>query len=267
MINLEKTSGLPIEVTKDYHLKFNPPLKEHKLSITRKFSEMVPVLMDKTAQPTPSREDMYYVYRNVAFEKDREIIEQNHLTYDITVVPPGRIGREFNKTLGHYHANIPGKEISHPELYEILAGQGLFVLQKTDPEFKNIITVLILEAKAGEKIVYPPNYGHIMVNIGTEPLVTANWLCTDYKPLYEPVKDKKGMGYYVLANEKGEYELEANPNYDSLPKPRIIDNRYMKYFPIMEHAPMYVSAMIHPKNLEFLAKPEKYAVELSSITS
>lgn len=267
MINLEKTSGLPIEVTDDYHLKFNPPLKDHKVTIVRKFSEIKPVLMDPTAQPTPPREEMYYVYRNVALEKDRKTIEENHLTYDITVVPPGRIGREYIKTVGHYHDNIPGKGISHPELYEILAGKGLFVLQKTDAEYKDVITVLLLEAKAGDKIVYPPNYGHIMVNIGDEPLVTANWLCTDYKPLYEPVAEKKGMAYYILANEKGGYEISANPNYQNVPPPRVIDNRYMKYFPIMERKPMYITAMINPENLEFLSKPEKYAVELSSITS
>src|SRR6185295_1475637 len=127
--------------------------------------------------------------------EDREIVEGHHLTYDITIVPPMKIGQEFNKTLGHYHGDIPGKKIAHPERYEILHGKALFLLQKMDPEYKKVIAVTACEANTGDKVVYPPKYGHIMVNIGQDVLVTGNWLCVDYKPLYEPVAKKHGLAY------------------------------------------------------------------------
>src|SRR5690348_7449365 len=128
MISLEKTSGLPMELTDDFHLKFGLPLPVRQPTIVRKFSEMKPVLKDASAQPTPPREEMYYVYRNVALPHDQDELNHHHLTYDITILPPGMIGQEFNKTLGHYHGDIPGKKIAHPELYEILHGRALFLL-------------------------------------------------------------------------------------------------------------------------------------------
>jgi hypothetical protein len=41
----------------------------------------------------------------------------------------------------------------------------------------------------------------------------------------------------------------------------------MSQFPVMQHGPMYLSGTNKPEILEFLTNPQKYAVELSSITS
>ncbi len=265
MINLEPTSGLPIELTDDFLLKFNKPLKDRDVTFVRKFSEMEPVLLDPNTK-APA-EITYRVYRKIALPEDEHTTEKYHLEYDITILPPMMLGDEFNKTLGHYHANIPGKEIAHPELYEILHGEALFVLQKMDKDFKNLITVLTIRGKAGDKIIYPPNYGHIMVNIGKEPLVTANWLSSEYKPLYEPVAEKHGMAYYVVASKEEEFELVPNKNYTDVPKARQVNNEFMNNFKINQVKPMYLTAMIDPQSLEFLSNPTKYAVELSSITS
>lgn len=266
MIDLSKISGLPIALTDDFHLKFDAPLNQRDPSIIRKFSEMVPVLMEPETKI--DREEMYYVYRGLCLPEHQELIAKKHLTYDVTIIPPAMIGREFAKTVGHYHDVIPGTQIAHPELYEILYGQALILWQKMDLEFKKVIAVHILEARAGDKIVYPPNYGHILVNIGTEPLVTANWLSTDYKPLYEPVAQKRGMAYYAVVANDGGYEMVANPAYAELPPVRTITTKFMDGFPIIiEARPMYTEGTFHPDRLEFLGNPQKYAVQLSSITS
>jgi len=123
------------------------------------------------------------LYRNIFLPHHQEKISKLDLRYDITVLPPGMIGQEFNKSLGHYHPMVPGLAIAYPELYEVLHGKALFLLQKMDADFKNVITVLAIEAVAGQKIVYPPNYGHIIVNIGSEPLVTANWVVSSFESL------------------------------------------------------------------------------------
>lgn len=265
MIDLAKISGLPIELTDDFHLKFNPPLAQREPTFIRKFSELVPVLMDPAVKS--SREELYYVYRGLALPEDVDLIARKHLTYDITIIPPAMLGEEFNKTVGHYHANLPGTEIAHPELYEILHGIALILWQKMDAEFKTVITFAAFTAKTGDKIIYPPNYGHVLVNIGKEPLVTANWLSTDYKPLYEPVANKRGMAYYVVADGEG-YKLAPNPAYGTVPAPRKITNNFMNAFPVVAVSrPMYPEGVLHPENLEFLGNPKKYAVQLSSITS
>src|SRR5258708_74520 len=136
MINLEKVSGLPVSMTDDFKLQFNPPLKQKDPDIVRKFTDMQPVLMTPDIQPP--LEVLYNVYRHLARPEDVELVEKNRLSYDITILPPVMLGKEFNKTLGHYHANIPGSAIAHPEVYEVLSGTALFLLQKMDADFKNL---------------------------------------------------------------------------------------------------------------------------------
>lgn len=266
MINLEKISGLPIELKEDLRIKFNPPMDDREPTYIRKFSEMVPVLKDPKLKI--STEEMYIGYRKLSLPKDQQIVDEQHLEYDLTIIPPLMLGDEFNKTLGHYHGNIPGSNVAHPELYEILHGSALIILQKMDFENDRVISFIVTEAKTGDKVVYPPNYGHILVNIGSDCLVTANWLSINYKPLYEPVSVRKGMAYYVVKDSKKGFDFMPNKNYGTLPGVRLLSRHFMANFPITSASkPMYTQGMYNPLQLEFLNNPEKYAVELSTITS
>ncbi|MGE5392566.1 MAG: glucose-6-phosphate isomerase family protein [Candidatus Saccharibacteria bacterium] len=279
MIDLEKVSGLPLKLAEDGRLVFGTAkvfspktggFKEEQLPEVapniRKYQDMTPVLMDRSAQP--GQEDMYYMYRDVHFPEDEEAIRKSHVTYDITVIPPVMTGREFNKTVGHYHAVKSGTGLAYPEVYEVLHGHCLFLLQKMDAEFRELITILAIEARAGEKVVYPPNYGHVIVNLGKDILVTANWVGDGFERMYKPVADMRGMAYYVVEadNEKG-YELVPNKSYKNVPEVRMITGKFMDNLAIAGSKPMYSIGTGNPESLEFLNQPEKYAVELSSITS
>lgn len=263
MINLEPVSGLPIGLKPDNTLKFNKPLEDVTPSI-RTYNDIKSVLLDQEAKPP--FEEMYYMYRNVHFKEHEPLLRQSGVSYDITVIPSGKIGEEYNKTVGHYHAVKEGTGIAFPEVYEVLNGQALFVLQKMDPLFKDLITVIVMEAKAGDKVVYPPNYGHIIVNIGTETLVTSNFVAENFERMYKQVSDMNGMAYYVVADGSG-YKFVPNKHYQSIPEPRVLTNKFMDRFAIMGKGPMYAIGTSNPKSLEFLTRPDKYAVELSSITS
>ncbi len=267
MIDLEKVSGIPMEVTDDFHLKLKTGGIETGNKFVRKFSEMKPVLYDKAANP--GRDELYFVYRGVGREVDKSKIEQNHLTYDVTIVPPLMLGEEYNKTLGHYHGDIGQSGIAHPELYEVLHGKALFLLQKLDKATNKVVTILALERNAGDKIIYPPNYGHIMVNIGDEPLVTANWLSTDYKPLYEPIKEKEGMALYVIKGKDGQPTFVKNENYEDQPLMRKMQltDKLVADFGFEANEPMYTTGMRNPELLDFLNHPAKYAVQLSALSS
>ncbi len=267
MIDLQKTSGLPIELTDDLHLNFNHPMEEFPMTFARKFSEMTPVLLNASAKS--DRDETYFVYRGLCLPEHKTLIQGLHLTYDITIVPPMMLGNEFNKTVGHYHSNIEGGNLAHPELYQVLNGHALFLIQKMDPNFQYLISFYAIEAHAGDKIIYPPNYGHVMVNIGDEPLVTANWLSSDYKPLYEPIAQHRGMGYYVVKGNEKLYEFVANPSYQNHPgaKMKDIQSVVYKHFDFSLEVPMYVSGVKNPASLEFLRQPQKYALKLSTLTS
>lgn len=266
MINLEKVSGLPIEVIEDFHLKFNLPLREFPLTFARKFSEMIPVLMDPNAKS--ERAETYYVYRGIHLPEHQQVVKENNLIYDITIIPPMMLGNEFNKTAGHYHAPKQGtNNIAHPEVYEILHGEALVILQKMDEKFENVLNVLAIMGRPGEKIIYPPNYGHILINIGTTPLVAADWQSLNTKSMYEPVSSRQGMAYYVVADEVEQFKFVANENYKDAPPVRMIDTRFMSKLAISGNQPMYSTGVNNPESLDFLNNPEKYIMELAGITS
>ena len=263
MIDLKKTSGLPVVLTDDLKLKFNPPMKEFPMTFARKFSDMVTVLLNQNVKI--SAESTYDVYRGLHLPEHMEIVTSKHLTHDFTIVPPIMLGQEFNKTLGHYHANVPGTEIAHPEMYEVLAGKALFLIQKMDAEFKQVIAVEAIEAGVGDKVIYPPNYGHIVINIGEEILVVANWLSLDYKPLYEPIADYHGMAYYVV-KEGGRYSFVKNNHYSSHPEVKMPKNQEIVYanFGFKKEEPMYVTGMGNPQLLDYLNNPQNYQEQLAA---
>ena len=264
MIDLEMFSGLPIQLGDDNKLKMNQPLPALQPSI-RTSDEIKDVLMDPSAAPAGA--EMYYMYRNVHMPEHEELLKQWNVSYDITVIPAGKIGSEFVKTVGHYHAVKPGTQIAYPEAYEVINGKALFLLQKMDSLFQDVITIIAVEAKAGEKVVYPPNYGHIIVNIGDETLVTSNWVGDGFERMYKQVSDRQGLAYYVVADEAGGYKFAKNEKYGKAPEVRMITRDFMNRFELMGDGPMYLTGVSNPKSLDFLNHPDKYAVELSSITS
>ena len=263
-LNLEKISGLPIEMTEDYRLKFCPPLMEITPAL-RKFMETKHVTMESLNKS--DEEELYYMYRDIYLPEDKDFIRKNHIRYDITVIPPIKLGMEFNKTVGHYHPIIPGKEVAYPELYEVLHGEGLFLIQKMDRDYKNLLNILAIRASTGQKVIYPPNYGHVIVNIGTDVLITANWVSDQFhESLYEPVREKHGMAYYVVESQKRQFDLVPNPNYISHPPIRTIST-FDPDLGFLNNEPMYKTGMKYPDRLEFLNRPEKYAIQLSSVSS
>ena len=259
MINLEQTSGLPVGLSDDYKLKFEGGLPEVEFS-ARKFSDVQSVLMDPAAKS--DREEMYFMYRDVHFTKDQEIIRANKIRYDITVIPPAKIGSEFTKTVGHYHSLISNSELAYPEAYEVICGHALFLIQKLNAD-GTVNDVIAIQAKAGDKVVYLPNYGHIIVNIGNEPLVTSNWVSDQYTADYGSVAEKHGMAYYVVAEANG-YKFVANGNYGQVPAIKAMEAGQNPAAKLLPPGPMYPVGVSNPEKFEFLNNPEKYLEVLSS---
>lgn len=263
MIDLSKQSGLPIQLDeKTYKLKFGDGLTKPAAQ-ARMFSEIKSVLMDPEAKP--EREEIYFMYRDVHKTIDEETIREHKVRYDITVLPPSLLGQEFVKTAGHYHSRVPGEDYEYPELYEVLYGNATFMIQKIDENGK-VITVMVIHAGPGNKVIYPPNYGHIIINIGSTPLVTANWVSSEYTADYQSIASKHGMAYYIV--KKGDsHEFVPNKNYGELPPIRQTSGHTKASFGFSMLHPMYETGVKHPDRLDFLNKPHKYAVELSTITS
>ncbi|MCD4740233.1 glucose-6-phosphate isomerase [archaeon] len=193
--------------------EINIPINGNKLTIPIEPSVRTPQEMKDVAyEPqalTGITEPLYYMYRNIwsLNEECNHLSTKYMLRYDITVINPGKIGKEYYKTLGHFHPVIKEKNVTYPEFYEVISGQGLFLAQKIDgTDFQ------IIEAHKGDHVLVQPDYGHVTVNPGTEPLIVGNLVASDFNSNYEPVKTKHGLAYYIL--EDGIIE---NPHYDIHP--------------------------------------------------
>lgn len=243
MIDLKKSSGLPIKL-KDNSLVFGPGMEKVEADIrTRK--QMLAVLKNPDA---PAPDDFYYMYRNVRMQKDEKKIAANNLRYDITVLPAFMSGDEYNKTFGHYHPKKQGTETWYPEVYEVLHGRAHYLLQD-----ENATRFCVYEARAGDKCVMMPGFGHITVNPSrSETLVMANWVYPGFKSLYDPIEEFGGAA--LFETEKG---FIPNGNYARHMNIKLIFPKKFPEFGLTQR-PIYTEGIKDPKKFNWLVNPEKY---------
>jgi len=184
--------------------------------------DMKDVIYDKKWFKTAPNLELYYMYRGVK--------KKGGLRYDITAIPARMLGQEFVRTKGNRNCK------NFPELYTILKGEAIFLMQKTKSRKINIIEdIVAIKAKPGDWIVVPPKYAVVMINPLKKILKTANWVSEKNKNVYQELKVMKGAGYFYA--KKGWIK---NKNYKRVPK-----LRFKKPLKSM------------PKNLNFLNPVEK----------
>jgi glucose-6-phosphate isomerase len=255
MLDLHEVSGLPV-LLEGTSLIFGEGMEIVQPS-ERTVDEMKSFLMNSNSEfPKPVA---YYMYRNVGVKKDIGILNKNHLRYDMTVLEWGKIGQEFVKTIGHYHPFKPRTEVRYPEIYQILHGQAIFVMQKIKVSENKVEDVYLVQATAPEKVVMLPGCGHVTVNIGVEPLVLANIASDQFSSIYGSYKKIKGASYYVL-DQEGKPRLLFNKLYGSLPKLKILKPK--NYFLHLSKEPLYTAATRSPEKFRWLNFPEDFQKEL-----
>jgi len=220
---------LPIKI-ENYQLFLNN--KKLNFSV-RKIKDLKPVLIEKIE----SEEIAYYMYRDVCLEEHKEFFKE--IRYDITILKSLIIGKEYNKTFGHYHPIAEGN-LSYPEIYEVLQGEAIFLLQSID--FKKVILIF---AKEGDQVVILPNYGHVTINIGKTDLIIANLVYRKFESNYKPFEEKEGAAFYYTVDG-----IIKNPNYEDFEieienAKKIFDNE------------IYFSFIKNIEKFEFLKKPSK----------
>jgi len=166
------------------------------------------VLADRKWLKTEKNYPLYYMWRGLKSYKG--------LRYDITLILPKMLGKEFNKTVGHYH------KMSCGEIYRVLKGKGIFLMQKMkDGKVKDVYYV---KAGKGDFVPVPPLYGHITINPSSEELKMANWMKPDCSSDYKKVENKRGFCYYYTNSG-----WVKNENYSKIP--RLKTKKPLKSFP------------------------------------
>jgi glucose-6-phosphate isomerase, archaeal len=219
----------------------------------RKLSDMRDVIYDAEWLESAPDVDLYYMYRDLALSRhDRSIILDNGLRYDITVIPPQKLGTEFVKTAGHYHPTVDDTGYTFPEVYEVLRGTAHYLLQKC--EDSKITDVVMIEANEGDKVIIPPGYGHVTINpTNNKVLKMSNWVSRDFESIYEPYKKCKGAAYFELASGR----LVRNGRCDHAPEIRYLKPTNVAKAGFSKGKEMY-GLVRDVEKLAFLNDPQDY---------
>jgi glucose-6-phosphate isomerase len=187
---------------------------------------------------------IYKMYRGVTGIADKEIFKD--IRHDITNMPPGTLNGEFVKTYGHYHPKV--KNIGYPEVYQIINGRAVFVLQDDYDDLKQVNFIF---AKAPEIVIVPPDLGHVVINIASDNLIFSNLIFSHFQSLYEPYQRKKGAAYYIT--EGSPLQWLVNSHYTSSPQPKLLRPKT-----IWDNQFIYDLFKNNPANFQFLAEPQSF---------
>ncbi len=228
-------------------LKFGDLTREPAI---RMLYDMKEVIWDREWLRDADNRPLYYMYRDLYQERHRSAIDAADVRYDITVMPPGQLGKEHVKTKGHYHPQVsPG--LSYPEIYEVIKGEAHYLMQKK--EDGDVTDVIMVEAEAGDKVIIPPNYGHITINPSDTELRMANWVSDSFESRYEDITAKRGGAYY----ETTDGGFVENDHYDRVPELRRRQPVQVPDLGITNDKSMY-KMIEEPGQLRFLNNPEKF---------
>lgn len=260
-------SGLPLSLTAEGALKLGDGL-ELKGTGHKQVADMQGLFRFDVGEQ--GAEWAYDTYRAIARPCDRELFERELISYDITVIAPGAVAGEPKKTSGHYHGWNEARTNTYGEVYEVLLGTALFMLQRSDdfeenPEGARVRDCVAVTVESGQTLVVPPNYGHCSINAGEGPLVFSNLAYVPCPVLYDSVKAHHGMAYYALRDERGQLELVANDRYRDLPAIRRATVHECPELGIEFSRGAYESFVSHSDRFDYLPHPDEYVDKIMGL--
>ena len=116
----------------------------------------------------------------------------------------------------------------------------------------------MIQANPGEKLIIPPGFGHISINIGITPLVLADLFADNIASDYSFFKKQRGAAYWVLPSQSTsakEIMSVHNPRYrDAGP---LIFGTPTTYptVGLSKKTSIYDAFVAHPDRFTFLTNP------------
>lgn len=232
------------------HLHFGNRIAKPQV---RMLYDLRDVVYDRAWFESAPNAELYYMYRDLFLSKrDEGLLKERGLRYDITIIPPRMLGREFVKTLGHFHAPLLGSELTYPEVYEVLSGEAHYLMQRLEGE--KVMDIVVVKAKKGDKVIVPPSYGHVTINPSNKILKMANFVARNFESNYAPFKSRGGAAYFELASG-----FVKNNSYASVPEIRFLKPCNFSELKLKKGREMYQLAREGAETLEWLTSPGRYA--------
>lgn len=147
----------PVSTLVDFNL--HTGLSQSKESLKRYLSNMRGLFSDDQAyQQQLEKEDVlvYEFYDMGVPDSEKEIAYGTSITY------PGKVGREYFMTKGHFHTVLDTAEV-----YYCLRGHGMMLMESPEGDWE------ARELSPGKAVYVPVRYAHRSINISAdEPLIT-----------------------------------------------------------------------------------------------
>lgn len=224
----------------------------------------------KNPEVADKEELMYTAYRNIRYPEHEEVFKRYDIRYDITVIQPNPVNGEFKKTSGHYHGYIAGGAHPYPEVYEVIRGEILFVLQKAlnfDKDEEPVIEDLrVVRVKEGQAVIIPPYYGHCSINPSDEVSMFSNLAVVSCPLHYEPIQKKHGLAAYAI-KDGDTFNLVPNENYRQLTPAKLVKPVENPSLGIVFGAPCYHTFIAQPEKYDFLLHPDSYMETINNMTT
>lgn len=179
----------PVEASRPFANRLDPSggiLARATSVVERRLGDLEAVFADRAAWQAAVAAGDPLVYQVAEIRVPEE---EGHLLHCVTALQPGRVGREYYATKGHYHAKRATAEI-----YLCLAGEGFLLMQDERGHEE------ALPMTRGALNYIPPCFAHRTVNTGASPLVFLSVWPADSGHDYETIA--RG-GFRIGVEEEG----------------------------------------------------------------
>ncbi len=187
-------NDFPVSVQLDIPSGAFEPCQETEF---RKVSDLAMMFSDQNAveEIIKNGDQLVYQIRYYPF-----ITSKSDMALGTTIIKPGKVGKEYHMTKGHFH-----EADNQPEIYHCVQGEGILQMMTIDGEYfaapwkKDTITHI------------PPNYAHRVVNTGFTPLVFVASFHVAAGHVYGPIVEK-GFKYIIIQQNYKPVEV-LNPKW------------------------------------------------------
>lgn len=125
------------------------------------------------------------------------------LAFGTTILYPGKIGREYFFTKGHFHTILDTAEV-----YYTLSGEGYMVMENPEGD------CIEMPLEKGKAVYVPRRYAHRTVNTGSDPLVVFYTFDADAGHDYGTIETK---GFRrLIVEENGRPAVISNPAWKTV---------------------------------------------------
>jgi len=249
-------SGLPIRLDEAGRLVCGPEVVIEEVKV-RRFDELAPVALEpETCHGR--QEPAYYMYNGVYRQADAGRLAGLGLRYELTLMPPLRMGRECVKTLGHRHCAEPRSGLDYAEVCEVLTGVAHFLFQTLDPSGPDASLAFYIEARAGDKVIIPPGLDHCTINPGPEPLLFSDVIAVGVNGIYDRFKAARGAAYLEVVQD-GQACFIPNPAYRTVPHLQKVSPGDYPHLRLTRDEPLY-TVFLEERGAcwPFLADPSQF---------